>query len=222
MCIRDRNGEIWVGTLQGIEVFYNTDCIFTDEECDAQEILIEQDGNFQLLLETETITAIEIDGGNRKWIGTQTSGVYLLSDDGIDQIQRFTEDNSPLISNTIQDISFNFSTGEVFFATDKGIVSFIGTATGFDGEINETSIYPNPVREDYEGVVTIDGLTFRTDVRITDINGNIVHSTTSDGGRALWNGKNENGQRVSTGVYLVFATNRDGSETTVGKIAVVN
>lgn len=219
---KDVNGEIWVGTLQGVEVFYNTDCLFSDEECDAQQILIEQDGNFQLLLETETITAIEIDGGNRKWIGTQTSGVYLLSDDGIDQIYRFTEDNSPLISNTIQDISFNFSTGEVFFATDKGIVSFIGSATGFDGEISETSIYPNPVREDYTGTITIDGLTFKTDVKVTDINGNIVHSTTSEGGRALWNGKNENGERVSTGIYLVFATNKDGSETAVGKIAVVN
>ncbi len=218
----DVNGEIWIGTLQGIGVFYDTECIFTDDLCDAQQILIEQDGNFQLLLETETITSIEVDGGNRKWIGTQTSGVYLLSADGIDQIYRFTEDNSPLISNTIQDISFNFSTGEIFFATDEGVVSFIGTATGFDGKINEASIYPNPVRADYNGVITIDGLTFRTDVKITDINGTVVHSTTSEGGRALWNGKNENGERVSTGVYLVFATNRDGSETTVGKIAVVN
>ncbi len=219
---RDVNGEMWIGTLQGIAVFYNTDCLFTEDECDAQQILIEQDGNFQLLLETETITSIEIDGGNRKWIGTQTSGVYLLSNDGIDQVYRFTKDNSPLLSDNIQDISFNFTTGEVFFATDLGIVSFIGTATGFDGSISDTKIYPNPVREDYSGYITVDGLTFNTDVRITDINGNLVHTTTSEGGRAIWDGTNETGQRVSTGVYLVFASNSTGKETTVGKIAVIN
>ncbi|MFK7758140.1 MAG: T9SS type A sorting domain-containing protein [Flavobacteriales bacterium] len=219
---QDVNGEIWIGTLQGISVFYNTECLFTDEECDSQQILIEQDGNFQLLLETETITSIEIDGGNRKWIGTQTSGAYLLSSDGIDQIERFTTDNSPLLSDNIQDISFNFTTGEIFFATDLGIVSYTGTATGFDGEIKETSIYPNPVRENYNGPITIDGFTFQTDIKITDINGNLVYQTVSEGGRAIWDATSENGNRVSTGVYLVFATTDDGEETTVGKIAVVN
>lgn len=218
----DINGEMWVGTLQGLGIFYNTNCLFEDQECDAQQILIEQDGNFQILLETETITSIEIDGGNRKWIGTQTSGAYLLSDDGITQINHFTKENSPLLSDNIQDIAFNFSTGDIFFATDLGVVSYRGTATGFDGTISESKIFPNPVREDYEGLITIDGLTGGTDVRITDINGNLVHSTESEGGRATWNGRNELGTRVSTGVYLVFATNQDGKETTVGKIAVIN
>ena len=218
----DINGELWVGTLQGLGIFYNTNCLFDDEECDAQQILIEQDGNFQILLETETITSIEIDGGNRKWIGTQTSGAYLLSDDGIDQINHFTKENSPLLSDNIQDISFNFSTGDIFFATNLGVVSYRGTATGFDGTIVESKIYPNPVKDDYDGPITIDSLTGETDVRITDINGNLVFRTVSEGGRAVWNGNDENGVRVSTGVYLVFASNQNGKETTVGKIAIIN
>ncbi len=218
----DINGEIWIGTLQGLGIYFNTNCLFEGEECDAQQILIEQDGNFQILLETETITSIEIDGGNRKWIGTQTSGAFLLSDDGIDQINHFTKENSPLLSDNIQDISFNFTTGSIFFATDLGVVSFKGTATGFNGEISESKIYPNPVRETFDGVITIDGLTGETDVRITDINGSLVHSTVSEGGRAIWDGRNESGLKVSTGVYLVFASNQNGKETTVGKIAIVN
>ncbi|MEN9347158.1 MAG: hypothetical protein RLZZ77_669 [Bacteroidota bacterium] len=217
----DVDGELWVGTVEGIAVFYNQAAIFEEEGFDAEQILISQDGNFQYLLETEAVTAIKIDGGNRKWVGTQNSGVFLFSDDGLEQIYHFTAENSPLLSNNIYDIAVNQSNGEVFFATDKGIVSFFGTATNFDLEMKDVSVYPNPVRPEFEGNVTIDGLAYDTNVRITDLQGNLVYETNSEGGRAVWNGKKLNGERPASGVYLVFAANSDGTVDNVGKITFI-
>ncbi|MCH2198254.1 MAG: T9SS type A sorting domain-containing protein [Flavobacteriales bacterium] len=217
----DLDGEMWVGTLQGIAVFFSPESIFNGNNFDAQQILIEQDGNIQILLETEQVNCIEIDGANRKWVGTANSGVFLFSEDGLSQIQHFTEESSPLLSNNVVDIAINQRNGEIFFGTDRGIISYTGTATNFDQEISEVSVYPNPVREDYEGIITIDGLAFETDVKVTDVSGNIVYTTTSLGGRATWDGNDRYGKRVSTGVYLVFCTTEDGKATNVAKVAVV-
>ena len=222
LCVEeDLDGEVWVGTAQGLTVFYAPETIFSSDSFDSQQILITQDGNVQILLETEIVTAIEIDGANRKWVGTEGSGVYLFSADGLEEIAHFTEQNSPLLSNNITDIALNQRNGEVFFSTEKGISSFQGTATNFDQEINSVTVYPNPVEPDFSGFITIDGLAYETDVRITDVAGNAVFTTTSLGGRAIWDGNNFNGDRVSTGVYLVFCTNSDGTATNVGKVAVV-
>lgn len=221
-CMReDLDGEIWVGTLQGLSVFYNQDAVFQDSQFDSEPILIEQDGNVQELLGTETITAIEIDGGNRKWIATQNSGVFLFSDDGLEQIYHFTEENSPLLSNNVIDMAINQSNGEVFFVTENGIVSFFSTATNFVTEIEEIRAFPNPVKEDYTGNITIDGLAYDTVVKITDIQGNVVFETSSEGGRAVWDGKNFNGERPSTGIYLIYVSTPLGETDNVGKIAFI-
>jgi hypothetical protein len=217
----DLDGQIWVGTLEGVAVYYNPSCLFSDEMCDAQQILIEQDGNIQILLGTETINAIKIDGANRKWIATQGSGVFLLSPDGLTQIHHFAAENSPLLSNIVFDIAINHSTGEVFFATDAGIIAYQGSATNFVTDIEKIKVFPNPVTSDYEGVISIDGLAYKTNVKITDISGNLVFHTISEGGRATWDGRNFRGEKVASGVYLIFATNADGSAKNVGKIAFV-
>lgn len=219
--VEDLDGEIWIGTLEGVAVFYTPLSIFGDGNNDAQQILIEQGGNIQILLETEAVTAMELDGGNRKWVGTANSGVFLFSEDGLEQINHFTSENSPLLSNTITDIAINQATGEVFISTEKGLVSYKGSATNFDEEITNLSIYPNPVRPDFEGNIVIDGLAYQSDIKITDVSGNLVYSGRSNGGRAVWNGLTEDGQRVSTGIYLVFASKLDGSATNVGKIAFI-
>ncbi|MEO0403622.1 MAG: two-component regulator propeller domain-containing protein, partial [Bacteroidota bacterium] len=217
----DIDGEVWVGTDQGIAVYYAPQSIFNSENFDAQQILITQDGNVQILLETEEVTCIEIDGANRKWVGTRGSGVFLFSPDGLEQIAHFTESNSPLLSNNVADIALNQRNGEVFFATELGISSYQGTATNFDQEINEITVFPNPVDPGFDGVITIDGLAYQSDVKIADLAGNAVFSGTSLGGRVVWDGTNFNGDKVSTGVYLVFASRDDGSATNVAKIAIV-
>lgn len=217
----DLDGELWIGTLQGLSVIYNQEAIFNSDQFDAEPILIEQGGNIQELLGTEAIADIEIDGGNRKWIATQNSGVFLFSSDGQEQIHHFTTDNSPLLSDNILDITINQRNGEVFFITDLGVISYFGSATNFSNDISKVVAYPNPVREDYTGNIIIDGLAYQTHVKITDLKGNIVFETESEGGRAVWNGLNFNGERPATGIYLIFCATADGSAENVGKIAFI-
>jgi len=206
----DNDGQVWVGTSRGIAVFYNPSDLFTDSPSDAQQILIEQDGNVQILLETEFVSCIAVDGSNRKWIGTQTGGAFLVSTDGRTQIHHFTDANSPLPSNTINDITIDGNTGEVFFGTDRGIVGYRSDAIDASAEATCAKVFPNPVREGYTGPVAIDGLAANSEVKITDVSGNLVFRTTSLGGQAIWNGADMSGNRVATGVYLIFASDREG------------
>jgi hypothetical protein len=217
----DLNGEIWVGTQEGICVFYAPGSVFSGGNFDAQRILLEQDGNIQILLETEAVLAIAVDGANRKWIGTQGSGVFLMSPDGTNQIQHFTVDNSPLPSNTVQSIAINGKTGEVFFGTEQGLVSFQGTATDGLAANQCHKVFPNPVRESYDGPIAITGLESNSNVKITDLVGNLVFETISDGGQAIWNGRDVKGERVTTGVYLALCTAPEGNSKCVSKIMVV-
>ncbi|MDA3953776.1 MAG: T9SS type A sorting domain-containing protein [Bacteroidales bacterium] len=217
----DLDGDIWVGIDQGIVVYYNSENVFEDSDFHAQRIVITIGEATDFLLKTETITAIAVDGANRKWIGTNSSGVYLVSEDGIKEINHFTEENSPLLSNKIKDVGINHETGEVFIATDKGLISYRGTATMGSDEFRDVYVYPNPVRENYYGDITVRGLVSDVNVKITDISGNIVYETTADGGQATWNGKNFSGKRVSTGVYLVFCSNEDGSKTYITKLLFI-
>jgi hypothetical protein len=217
----DLDGEVWVGTASGLSIFYNPASIFEEGNFDSEQILIQQEGNTQILLETEAINCIEIDGSNRKWIGTKSSGAYLLSDDGLREVYHFTEENSPLPSNTIYDIGINHANGEVFFATENGVVGFFSTATNFDNEMSNVRVFPNPVRPDYDGNITIDGLAYNTSVKITDIQGNILFETESEGGRAVWNGLLSDGARPASGVYLVYVSTQLGTADEVRKLTFI-
>lgn len=219
---KDQDDEIWVGTDKGIAVFYSPENVFSGSNFDAQQILIEQDGHVQILLETENVLSIAVDGANRKWIGTSNSGVYLMSPDGTTQIHHFDESNSPLFSNSVRSIAINQETGEVYFGTNKGIISYRGTSIeGFD-EFTDVYAFPNPVKHDYEGPIAIKGLMNNSTLKITDISGALVYETKSEGGQAIWYGKNFKDERVSSGVYMVFCTSEDGQLKTVTKILVIN
>ncbi len=217
----DQDGEVWVGTGKGIAVFYNPEAIFSDENFDCQQILIEQDGNVQILLETEVVSSIVVDGGNRKWLGTQSSGAFLVSPDGTEQLLHFTQENSPLPSNNITSIAIDGVTGEVFIGTDQGIVSYRGDATEGANEATCATVFPNPVRETYQGSVAINGLVADSDVRITDMAGNLVYRTVSNGGQAMWPTTDLSGQRVASGVYLVLASDPTGTAHCNTKVMVV-
>ena len=219
---QDLDGEIWVGTGKGITVFYSPENVFSNTDFDYQQILVEQDGVANYLLETETITAIAVDGSNKKWIGTQRAGVFLMSEDGTKQIHHFTEDNSPLFSNAITSIAINHESGEVFFGTNNGIISYKGKATEGGETHQDVYAYPNPVKENYNGYIAIKGLVQNAHVKITDISGTLIYKTIAEGGQAVWDGKNFNGERAHSGVYLVFSSNDDGSETLVTKILFIN
>lgn len=218
----DEDGEIWVGTDKGICVFYSPENVFTGANYDAQQILLEQDGHVQILLETETVLSIAVDDANRKWIGTSNSGVFLMSPDGTSQIHHFTESNSPLFSNDVKSITIDHKTGEVYFGTSKGILSYRGTSIEGLEAFSDVQAFPNPVEHGYDGPVAIKGLVDNTTLKITDISGSFVYEMKSEGGQAIWNATNFNGERVSTGVYMVFCTNEDGSQKVVTKILVIN
>lgn len=216
----DIDGEIWIGTEEGVAVFFSPSGVF-DNAITANQIFLEQDGNIEILLGTEVINSITIDGANRKWFGTQNSGAFLMDENGTKEILHFTKENSPLFSNNVLDIEINDITGEVFFATDKGLISYKGTATEPLDDF-EVFIYPNPVKADFNGTIAIRGLVKKADVKITDINGNLVFETTSLGGQAVWDGKNINGERVKSGVYMVFTNSEDGNQKKAGKILFLN
>ena len=173
-------------------------------------------------LEKRTLHPIAVDGGNRKWIGTSASGVFCVSEDGLEEVYRFTAENSPLVSNNILDIRIDHGTGEVYFATDKGLVSFKADATIGDEQFSSISVFPNPVRPEYSGPITIQGIGFESDVRITDISGNLVYKTMSNGGTVIWDGNRLDGTRAQSGVYLVWATSTGGKGKAVAKILLVN
>lgn len=220
-CIEeDLDDEIWVGTANGPCVFYQSASVFGDD-VNASQILISQDGNLQYLLETEVIQSIIIDAGNRKWVGTAGSGVYVLAADGLSTDHHFTEENSPLPSNDIQDIAMDYGSGEVYIGTSKGLLSYRGEATNWDREMSDVRIMPNPIRADHTGPIVIDGLAYQSTVHITDATGHRIALLESNGGRATWDGMLENGTPAPYGVYLAFATDRNGKEGAVLKFAVI-
>lgn len=221
----DRDGNIWVGTNRGPVIYYNAaDILAEGATAGYQPAIPRKDGtqNADYLLVTEKINAIAVDGGNRKWIGTENSGVFLLSEDGKEELLHFNAENSPLPSNNVNSIAINHLNGEVFFGTDKGIFSFRGQSTEGSDDFEHVYVFPNPVREHYQGDITITGLVTDVNVKITDVSGNLIFETKAYGGQAIWDGRNFAGKKVNTGVYLVFCSNEDGSKTHVTKLLFIH
>jgi len=219
----DKSGDIWVGTDKGIYVFYNPESIFTQPSgWDAQPVYIQQDGKTQLLLQTEEVSTIAIDGANNKWCGTRKGGLYCFSADGQNQLYHFTTDNSPIFSNEISDVKVNPKNGEVFISTDKGTLSFQNIVTEGTENFSDVYAYPNPVKPNYEGPILIHGMINGAIVKILDVAGNFVFETTSKGGQAVWNGKTFSGQRVASGVYIVVCATSDGEQKIMTKILLLN
>lgn len=219
----DHDGYLWVGTENGVVLYTNPQAIFGAENFYGSQPSVDLgDGIFHPVLENKTVTSIAIDGGNRKWFGTANSGVYLFSEDGSKLVAHFSTDNSPLFSDHINSIAINGQNGEVFFSTENGLVSWMGNATQGEGAFQNLYVWPNPVRETYQGEITIDGLEDKSTVKITDVTGNLVYGTVSIGGRATWNGKNRNGTRPNTGVYLIFCANSDGSQSRAIKLLFIH
>ena len=216
----DRDGQLWLGTDQGVAVIYSPGNVFNGGSYDAQPIMVEEDGYLHPLLETEAVTAIAVNGNNEKWLGTDKAGVFLMSSDGTKELLHFTEADSPLLSNTIQSITIA-SNGEVYFGTSLGIVSYKDYKVEPPLTLDSLLVYPNPVRPEYKGPIYISNLVAESNVKITDVTGALVWETQAQGGQVIWDGNNLEGRRSNTGVYLVFVTNADGSQKKAAKLLFV-
>ncbi|NDB36610.1 MAG: T9SS C-terminal target domain-containing protein, partial [Flavobacteriia bacterium] len=210
-------------TDAGFAVLYNPSAAFTalSGDYNAQRIKVRFEGNVEYMLGSTHITDIEVDGGNRKWMATSGAGLVLLSADGSEIVQQFTKENSDLISNNVYDLKINQETGELFIITDLGLVSFRSDATQDDADYSSTKVFPNPVRPGYEGLITIQGIRYDSDVKVTDVAGNLIFKTTSNGGTATWDGKRVDGSAVDSGVYLIWTATNQGTSRKVGKVVVV-
>ena len=219
----DLDGDVWVGTNEGAYVFECGADVFNDD-CIGFHRITQTDGINALLLATEDVRCIAVDGANRKWFGT-TNGVFVQSPNGEEAVAHFNTNNSPLFDNIITDIAIHPETGEVFIGTEKGMISYRGEAIegGNNNSVNAYA-FPNPVRPDYDGPIAIKGLARDADVKITDVNGQLVYETKALGGQAIWDGNDYNGRRASSGVYLVFSTNDNLSNINaiVTKIMFIN
>lgn len=211
----DRNGFVWVGTAAGV-AYLNPSQVLSGSVNSVKPVV-----NGRILLRDETTTAIAVDGGNRKWLGTR-NGLWLFDAFGETPIHNFTTTNSPLPSNEILDVEIHPVTGEVFFATPRGIISYRSDATESSGTFSSIKIFPNPVLPTFTGQVSISGLATDARVKITDIAGKLIWETSANGGTATWHVRDYNGRRAATGMYLVIAISQDGLDSVVGKIAVVN
>lgn len=221
----DLDGDVWVGTQQGVVSFECGSNIFsTDNPCTGRKRIVNVDGFNGYLLETEDVRAIAIDGANRKWFGT-SNGVFVESADGLTQVAHFTNTNSPLFDNSITDIAINQQSGEVWIGTEKGVLSLRAEAVE-GGKINKTNAYayPNPVEPNYDGPIAVYGLASDANVKITDAAGNLVFEGKSLGGQAVWDGRDYLGRKVASGVYLIYATSQatfDQPDAIITKVVIL-
>lgn len=221
----DADGSIWVGGASGLFVVERPDEWFDNDFTLLQIKVPRNDGtNYaDYLLAGIPVASIEIDGAGRKWVGTLGSGAYLVSPDGTEILHHFTSADSPLLSDNVYDVAVNPSTGEVMFATDLGLCSYAGDATEAAPSLSKGNVrvYPNPVRPDYHGSVTVSGLTAGADIVVTTTGGQAVAQGTSLGGTFTWNCRTSSGRRVASGVYYIMVSTADAKKGVVAKVTVI-
>ena len=220
----DLNGKVWVGTRTGVFEVDPSNVFKSDFKINHLKVP-RKDGtsSADYLLDNITVTCISVDRNNRKWIGTWSDGVYLVSADGSEILKHFNTSNSYLPNNYIGAVVPNPNNNSVYFVTPSGIVEYGSDATEAAEDYSSVSVYPNPVRPEYSGLVTIQGLMDNSLIKITDAMGNAVYTTTSNGGMATWDATNQQGDRVPTGVYYIFASYSDGttSKGAISKVLVI-
>lgn len=224
-CIaEDNDGNIWIGTNVGPFMLPPSE-FFSSKPTFMQIKVPRNDGSglADYLLNGVSTSAILVDGGNRKWFASEGNGVYLIDSDNITQKEHFLASNSPLLSDNIESLAMNPTTGELFIGTEYGLCSYMTDATSPSEDIDDDKIwaYPNPVVSDYNGLITVVGLTDKAQIKIVNPNGYVVAEGTSNGGTFTWDARDKRGERVASGVYIVMVATADGKKGVACKIAVI-
>lgn len=219
----DKNDDIWIGARAGLRIISNPSSIISEDNPQTNPIIIEENGLGEELFRDSSVLQIEVDAGNQKWISIDGGGVFYMNSTGEQTLKHFTKENSPLPSNSVTDIKVDNTSGKVYFVTLDGVMVYQGDVLDVSENFGDVLVYPNPVvYSKYKGNVNIRGLAEKTNIRITDAAGNLVHQAVSRGGYYEWNLNNQRGVRVASGIYFVLMTNSDGTDTATAKIAVVN
>lgn len=218
----DNRNQLWIGTKKGLRVLPSVDRFLTEDgQLKANAIIFMEEGLAQELMYEQFITDIVVDGANNKWVGTADAGVFCFSPNGQETLYHFTTENSPLPSNIIKDIDINGASGEIFFVTEQGLVSFKGTATKSSDNLSQVYVYPNPVRPGFAGTVKISGLVDKANVKITDIEGSLVYEAIAEGGTIEWDTTAFGKYKVASGVYMIFIATQDAMDTKVKKVMII-
>jgi len=218
----DMNGTIWVGTDNGPIRFYSPQQV--QEGVCNRPVSTDEYGTPFRLMEGLKVNAIVVDAANRKWLGTENAGLFVVDDQtdvGMMQVENYTVENSYIISNKITALAINDKTGEIFIGTDKGLCSYQMEATVGSDDYSEVHAFPNPVRPSSDSRVVISGLMNSSNIKITDMAGNLMKAGKSVGGQFVWNLTNSSGNIVKAGIYLVFASTQQGQQGVVTKVIVI-
>lgn len=222
----DHEGRWWFNTSQGVWVIDRPADAMSRDFKVRRPVVPRNDGTGlgDYLLDSEKIYMIAIDASNRKWMATENSGVYLVSADGTEILEHFTTSNSPLLSDCVYSVTCDPNSNRVYFGTANGLMSYDGDSAPAADDYSDVYAYPNPIRPDYTGWITIAGLMENSLVKIADAAGNVFYQGRSEGGMASWDGCDSSGRRARSGVYYVFASqNATGSASgAVCKILIVN
>lgn len=219
----DKSDNVWIGTQGGLRILSNPKSAISEDNPQTEPVIIEENGLGEELFRDNSVLQIAVDTGNQKWVSVDGGGVFYLNSTGEQTFQHFTKANSPLPTNSVTDIKIDEISGKVYFVTLDGVVVYQGDVVDVNENFGDVLVYPNPVvYANYKGNVTIRGLAEKTNIRITDAAGNLVHQAVARGGFYEWNLNNQRGIRVASGIYFVLMTNEDGTDTATAKIAVVN
>lgn len=211
----DRRGDLWVGTSLGVNIITNLNTVLSSSN---PQLRISS----SFSVRQQTINSIAVDPLNQKWLGTN-QGLFLLSTDGTQLLAALDTKNSPLLSDQIESLAIDEQTGRVYAGTASGLTSFDTPSILPVESFNGLTIYPNPlVITDGSKLATIDGLIRNTDIKIVTVSGKLVREFSSPGGRtAFWDGRDNDGNLVSSGVYIIIAFDQEGNNVETGKIAVL-
>jgi hypothetical protein len=222
--VEDRNNEVWVGTERGIGRYIFPELIIDGgpDERRAQ-FLINEDTSAvsRILLRDVNVSSMAVNNANQKWVGSENQGLYLINEEGTRILRHFTENNSPIFSNSIRSVAIRESTGEVFIATDKGLLSFQDVPKAPVRDMDKLQVYPNPLRYDRHNEILIEGLAEESLIRVVGSDGTFIREIRARGGRMSWDGRDFAGNRVGSGIYFVIALDENGSEKGVGKVAII-
>jgi len=217
----DADGELWLGTSDGLVVCFSPYNAFNGKSIDAQALLVAENGINQKVLAGQNILSMAVDGANRKWIGTSDAGVFLLSPDGLETIHHFTKENSPLLSNRVQALYVDPLSGEVFMGTNRGLLSYRGTATQTADRFSAVEVFPNPLKPQDYGPISVRGLVPDSYVKVTNTNGRLLYEGYATGGQFTWDTFSLDGSRAPSGIYLFWITDPLGTQTTVVQGVIV-